>query len=203
MDMKNMQKNTESSTRIIELVPQTSTFKIQEINDNELDSEKLMQAQQIFVSYFTDLYKDIPPAILGIENVPNYLKEIFNKTKIALNERTIRGFLAYIDDEPVGFSTCGLLEDSTMLLLRTMPIHLAYKDKAIEIYNAFLAYSHQQFPTAQSIVMMVRKANVVQASLCRQTGFTKNHEPLKQSTYLKANYSSEWYEAYIYHFIKQ
>lgn len=168
------------------------------INIQEIDAEKIEQARAIFISYFTDLYKDTSPETLGISNVSTYLKDIFNKTEIALRERTIHGFLAYIDNKPAGFSTCGLLEDPNLLLIRTIPIHLDYKNRELEIRQAFLSYFHQQFPTVQSVVMMVRKANTVHASLCRQAGFKKDSDLLQRSTYLKVTYNPDWYECFVY-----
>ncbi len=170
---------------------------IHEIEQNELDSEKMNLARSIFISYFTDLYKNTPPETLGIADVPLYLNGIFDKTEIALKKLEIRGYLAYMNNEPAGFSTCGLLEDSTILLLRTIPVHLQYKGREMEIRNAFLSYFLQQFPTAQSIVMMVRKANSAHASLCLQGGFKKDSGIFNQSNYLKTTYSTDWYDPYV------
>jgi hypothetical protein len=189
--------HTEQYAKDLSLL-QRNTIKIQEIDPS--DTEKIEQARSIFISYFAELYKDMSPETLGISNVPTYLKDIFNKTELALKERVIRGFLAYIGNKPAGFSACGLLEDSTLLLIRTIPIHLDYKNRELEIRHAFLSYFHQHFPTAQNVVMMVRKANTAHASLCRQAGFKKDSDLLQRSSYLKATYNPDWYECFVYRY---
>lgn len=161
------------------------------------DSEKMSQARSLFISYFMDLYKDISPEAIGIANVPLYLEEIFSKTEIALKEGRIRAFFAYIDHEPVGFSTAGALEDPSILLVRTMPIHLGLKTQEAEIRNAFFSYFQENFPKAKQIVMMVRKANAHHGSLCLQAGFKKEKDLFARSAYLKTTYSSDVYDSYV------
>jgi hypothetical protein len=175
-------------------------FTFKELDQRELHSEQVDVARYIFTSYFTDLYRDIPAKTLGITNVSVYLDDIFDKTEIALKRKVIRGFFIYIDNEPVGFLTCRLLEDPAIVLLCTMPIHLFHKDLEMEIRNAFLSYIHQQFPAVQNAVMMVRKANKMYASWCLQAGFEKDNDFFEKSIYLKTTYNFEWYEPYVYHF---
>lgn len=161
------------------------------------DPEKMGQARSIFTSYFLDLYKDISSEMIGIANVPLYLEEIFSKTESALKEGKLRAFFAYVDDGPMGFSTAGLLEDPSILLVRTLPVHLSYKTQEAEIRNAFFVYFRKQFPMAKQIVMMVRKANVHHGSLCLNGGFKKEMGLFASSAYLKTTYSSDLYDPYL------
>src|SRR5207253_601473 len=133
-------------------------FPIEEVSQEEA----IAQARDLFISYFSELYKEVPSDVLGIANVSGYLQAVFNKTVVALKEKAIRGFLGFSDQRPVGFSTCGLLEDRTLLLVRTMAIHLDYKDREVAIRNALLEHMVREFPSAKKIVVMVRKANVHQ-----------------------------------------
>lgn len=161
------------------------------------DPEKIGQARSLFISYFIDLYKDISPEVIGIANVPLYLEEVFSKTESALKKKAIRAFFAYLDHEPMGFSTAGTLEDPSILLVRTMPVHLGYKTQEAEIRSAFFVYFRKQFPMAKQIVMMVRKANAHHGSLCLNGGFKKEGGLFASSAYLKTTYSSDLYDPYL------
>jgi hypothetical protein len=171
---------------------------IREINNN--DNSALGLGRTIFMNYFVDLYKNIPEQTLQINGTTQtYLKNIFDKTEQALRQnKELYAFLAYMDQIPVGFSTCGALENPELVLIRTLPINLDHKNIEQEIRLAFMAHVHKKFPSSQQIVIMVRKANKVHEELCYQTGFKQNNDIFNYSAYLRDTYDQQCYNGYVY-----
>lgn len=166
---------------------------IQEIGSNELE-----QLEFLYISYFSDLYKDISSEALGITvPVDEYLQSIFNKTHKALLDKKLNLAFAYLDNELVGCTTSELLEDADIALIRTLPINTLYKQHELAIRHALVQHVLHQYPTAQRVFVMVRKANTVHRDLCIQGGFKLCNEIFEESRYIRAEYN-EHYKAYVY-----
>lgn len=170
---------------------------IREIAKNDL--EQISIGRTVFIDYFIDLYRDISPTELGVTtDVATYLNMIFDKTEQALqSDLNFFAALAYDDDNVAGFSTFGPLEDSRIILIRTLPVILAYKKSELAIRTAFVEYVGKRFPNATMVVIMVRKANKEHESLCLQAGFETYNTVFEQSAYIKKTYNAEHYNGYL------
>jgi hypothetical protein len=156
------------------------------------------QGREIFITYFTDLYKNISPTELGITDLDNYLDSIFEKTRLAIEQGTVHAFLLYTDGQPAGFAACSLLENSAVILIHTLPINLHYNHQAQEIRQHFFMHMQKRFSTAKAAIMLVRKANQAYRSFCETAGFIKNNQLFDHLEYVQKTYNSAWYDIYEY-----
>lgn len=171
---------------------------IKEINKNNLHAQDLAKIHDIFMRYFLDLYKNIDPLIIGIQSeTETYLNSIIEKTIQSLyQDKNLYISCAFIDGKIVGFTIFGPLENSSTILLRTIPIDLTYQDIEIEIQTALLQSIFKKFPRSQKIIMMVRKANVKHQKFCNQLGFIAN-DNFDESAYLNNTYDKKIYIKFV------
>lgn len=150
------------------------------------------------MNYFIDLYKDISPNKLQINSATEeYLSLIFDKTETTLkNNSDLHAVIAYKENIPVGFATFGLLEDPTKLLIRTIPIAVEYKSIEQDIRLECMQYACKKFPTAQHIILMVRKANKAHELLCMKAGFERDEKVFTSSSYIRQTYDNQCYNGY-------
>ncbi|HLB94136.1 MAG TPA: hypothetical protein VJJ81_02720 [Candidatus Babeliales bacterium] len=159
----------------------------------------IAQTRAIFITYFTDLYKEQSPAELGIVGpIATYLNNIFIKTEQALLAKRLQLAFAYIANAVVGITTYKLCADGQVILIRTLPISLAYKEQELAIRSALIQHVSKQYSSAQKILVMVRKANIKHAQLCLQGGFKFNNTVFATVDCIKTDYSACHYDAYVY-----
>ncbi len=160
---------------------------------------EIKQARELFLRYFTDLYNDKSPQTLQMTVPKNeYLAAIFDKTEKELtNDANLLAFFAYINNQIVGFTFFGPLEDKRIILVRSLPIDLAYKNQELAIRNALICQVKISFPNAEHIIVMVRKANAVHNDLCLQGGFRLDTRIFSASELIRTTYDQQCYNAYI------
>jgi hypothetical protein len=164
----------------------------------QLQSPGLKEGREIFLCYFTDLYRDISPQTLGLSSeTKSYLNTIFDRTEERFNKNELQACLALQEDAILGFSTYSFLADANAVLVHTLPINLSYINNEQDIRNAFVEYARKQFPRAESVVIMVRKANSVHEALCFDGGFKQDNTIFAKSEYLKKTYDAQHYNAYV------
>jgi hypothetical protein len=173
---------------------------IEEISKSDLNAFEL--GRTIFMDYFRDLYKDMLPSAIGIDcETKIYLNSIFEKTRNALiNDPLLHGCFARINNQHAGFAVFGPLENRKLILLRTLPIVLTFKNQEKEIRSAFMNHIKHTFPNVQNVVIMVRKANKVHNFLCLQAGFEKTDVIFETSNYINQFYDYKFYNGYLYSF---
>ncbi|MGE0009587.1 MAG: hypothetical protein AB7F19_03515 [Candidatus Babeliales bacterium] len=169
----------------------SADIRVQEIK--EISSNELVQFKAIFIRYFSHLYKEISPATLGVtEPVDAYLARIFAKTRAALGDNKLKLAFAFLGYELVGCTTYELLRDTNTVLIRTLPINILYKEQELMIRNAYVQHVLRQYPEAQKVLVMVRRANTVHRALCEQGGFRLYNEIFEQSKYINSEYSQQY-----------
>ena len=171
---------------------------VQEIVKGDLKC--IEQGRVLFLDYFKDLYKNISETTLQINNTTEkYLASVFARTERALQDnQMLTACLAYYNGTVVGFTVFGPLEESTTILIHTLPIALDHKKLEINIRLLFMNYVSQKFPETKQIIIMVRKANVVHEQLCYQTGCARYNDIFDQSTYIRMRYDKQCYNGYVY-----
>lgn len=174
-------------------------LKVYELSKSDLNSEKLKLGRDIFMNYFLDLYKSKSSEILQIKtDTKTYLNKIFDTTEKALkSSNNLYAILIYFQDQPIGFSTFGPLENKNTILIRTLPIDSKYKKIEFDIRNKIIIFVQQKFPNTKEIVIMVRKANIHHQELCLRAGFIKDEFIFDKSSYIKKTYDSECYFGYL------
>ena len=163
------------------------------------DIHLLDYAQDIFITYFTDLYKgnSIDQLQMSTE-VQAYLDTIFEKEKNNfINDSNLFACLAHLDNKIVGFSFFGPIDNSNTILIRTLPINLAYKDIELAIRQEIIMHAFKKFPKIEKTAIMVRKANKTHESFCMQANFKKYNQIYEDSLYIKTNYNALIYNGYI------
>ncbi len=174
----------------------------QEVSKAVVPSPDFTLARNLFVQYFLDLYQGMSPTTVGIaSDIPVYLEKVFDGTEQALqNNSALRAFLAYHGDDVVGFTVFGPLEDAQTILVRTLPINLAYKDHELTLRVAMIEQVRVCCPAAKRVIIMVRKANVHHMNLCLQQGCVKDDMVFTNSEYIGNTYDSIHYDGLVYTF---
>lgn len=172
-----------------------NVFTFEEITPT--DVLKLQQGRKLFISYFGDLYKDQSPAQLQIKGeTAVYLASIFDKTEKNLkNDPSLHAVLIYQNQIPVGFATFGLLEDTNIILIRTVAIAVNHKDIEQELRLSYINFIYQKYLLVSQIVMMIRKTNKYHQEVVRSIGFKVNNEVFKIA-YINKVYDKTIYNVY-------
>ena len=155
---------------------------------------ELQQACQLFMTYFINLYKSIPTAHLGLNNIEGHLNKIWSATLASIEQGELYIWGAYSQEQLVAVVTFNLLE-ANIILLRTLPIQPMDEDKVYEIRTTLLNAIHQRYPDRDTIVLLIRKANESYRLFCEKAGFIEDPSSFNHP-YIHQNYNRQWYVAF-------
>lgn len=105
--------------------------------------------------------------------------------------------MAYLGSKIVGFSFFGPIDNAHTIVIRTLPINLAYKEIELAIRQEIIMHAFKKFPEAEKLAMMVRKANKTHEAFCVQANFKKYDQIFEDSVYIRTNYNALIYNAYV------
>jgi hypothetical protein len=178
------------------------TIDIYQLTQKDIRSPLLQEGRRIFLSYFIDIYKDVSPSQIGLdEDLSTYLEKIFASTQKELLENSnLKSFVAYDTHQIVGFSTANMLSDK-QLLIRTLPVDVRYRERELEIRDAFFSHFHSIFSSAECFIMMVRRSNGLQTRYCIEQNF-ESDESLFNVSYIDKTYDKKHYVAFSYQISK-
>lgn len=154
-------------------------------------------AQKLFIDYFTNLYQNQTPEMLGISGaVSAYLSKIWAKNEQALLAQQLKLVFCLSDQVVVGLAIYELCMSEHILLIRTLPINLTYKSQELAIRTAVLQELVMQHKAVRKIVIMVRKGNLAHNQLCVQGGFKLEPTLFEDLDVVQQQYDSSLYNAY-------
>ncbi len=173
------------------------------IQESLLSHEIIAQMRTIFMSYFMNLYQNMPATISQINgNLEEYLLAIFDKNIAAINAQQRNASFAFIEQNMCGFALHELLPQSTTILLCTLPVHPQFHENEPHVREKLIKHIGTRYPQATKIVTMIRHANSLQRDLCLQMGFTLYNEIFGNVPDIKEHYQLNCYNGYMYNISK-
>jgi ribosomal protein S18 acetylase RimI-like enzyme len=131
----------------------------------------LKREEEIFIRSFSQAYNNLPPEALGTKNGIDFLKDMFESERKALNEKKeeIYFFTVKINNTPIGLTSFNRTNNPNEIYLRHLAIDPIYQKQGIEKILVFLCL--KEFPSTQKIIVATRKLNGAVQNFYTKLGF--------------------------------